>query len=560
MQDFGVENLATRIHDWLLQVCTCWNKGNGSNTLRKHSLFRLQLTTFYRRCSRNPSVSAAPTMAQPDPRSTRTATRNLEGSSLSEVVISPWTSRTSPTCVTETETSSSTDHKNTNWENPRFKYFQEKRLRLCQQRVQLEQRLFEFAADSNNDASVEVEVPGKSHVSLVIPKLQDDGRNAKVSSRETNSRRSEKRKSVDPADPNSDSNTRKVWSGAIDDKTGQPHGRGRMVFPNGQVYMGEIDNGVRHGVGSNQWPNGQFYRGEWLLGSRTGRGTHEWPDGRKVTGQWLDGHLHGRVFYTWPDEATYDGDCWMGKKHGRGISTSASGSVYQGQYCQGHEHGFGTLTETDASGKDAVKYRGQFRQGQRHGYGIQIWRHKTYDGEWKNNAMEGRGKLTWNNGAVYTGQVRYNRYHGNGCYMDQAGNKFVGHWQSGVKEGNGVQFWRDGSRYTGSFLHGRRHGYGRMSQSDGSLYCGGWKDGKRNGRGIQVSACNEILHCGLWTEDQPVYKKAPKSWHDDLDVTSRTTRSDEETDDDYDNDRDETLNYSVDSPLTDHDTFVWESP
>ena len=39
--------------------------------------------------------------------------------------------------------------------------------------------------------------------------------------------------------------------------------------------------------------------------------------------------------------------------------------------------GFGTLLFPDA-----VKYRGQFQKGVKHGYGIQLWKTRTYDGEW----------------------------------------------------------------------------------------------------------------------------------------------------------------------------------
>ena len=39
--------------------------------------------------------------------------------------------------------------------------------------------------------------------------------------------------------------------------------------------------------------------------------------------------------------------------------------------------GFGTLVFPDS-----VKYRGQFEKGVKHGYGIQLWKTRTYDGEW----------------------------------------------------------------------------------------------------------------------------------------------------------------------------------
>jgi len=464
----------------------------------------------------------------------------------------------SPTSVASVPSSTGDAAASSSWEIPRWKYFQEKRLQLCQQRVRLEQRLFEFdGAQEQTPAAIL-----SPHYDEATATDRESFRPATITRSKVSKRRTKSTARSGNTEHQADNATKITsitvhWSGPFDAEN-YPTKSGHMVFPNGQVYQGQVAAGLRHGVGSNAWPNGQAYRGEWLQGSRTGRGTHTWPDGRRVTGQWLNGHLHGRVFYTWPDAATYDGDCLAGKKHGRGISTTATGSVYQGQYSEGKEQGFGTLTETDEEGKDATKYRGQFRLGQRQGYGIQIWREKSYDGEWNKNAMEGRGKLAWNNGAAYTGYFLQNKCHGAGSYMDPAGNKFVGEWDTGVRQGHGVQYWRDGGQYNGSFHHGRRHGYGRMSEIDGSLYCGGWKDGKRHGRGIQVSASNTILHCGLWTEDDPLFNEAPDSWHDDLDVTSLTTLSDGETSSSAGN-TNEALNRSVDSPLVDLEPFDWEN-
>lgn len=99
----------------------------------------------------------------------------------------------------------------------------------------------------------------------------------------------------------------------------EPHGaQGRLQFADGQIYLGDVRNGLRAGQGRNAWPDGQDYVGEWKRNSRNGRGTHVWPDGRKVSGQWEDGHLNGKVYFSWPNGATYDGMVRKGKKHGRG--------------------------------------------------------------------------------------------------------------------------------------------------------------------------------------------------------------------------------------------------
>jgi hypothetical protein len=43
-----------------------------------------------------------------------------------------------------------------------------------------------------------------------------------------------------------------------------------------------------------------------------------------------------------------------------------------------------------------------------------------------------------------------------------------------------------------------------MVYADGSLYKGGWKKGRRSGFGINISSNGRVIHCGLWSNNQPV--------------------------------------------------------
>lgn len=393
-------------------------------------------------------------------------------------------------------------HRSADWAIPKWKELESKRLALCQKRVQLERRLFEFSESAlRSDVVGTFQVEKQQKVSSAASTASQSS----ISSHDSRAgdifhlRRYQLRKDQDPV----------LWSGEVNRKN-QPEGIGRMVFSDGQVYEGFIMAGLREGKGVNVWPNGQVYTGSWHHNSRSGRGTHRWPDGRTVTGPWLNGHLHGRVFFRWPDGATYDGDTVKGQKEGRGIHTWKDGRVYSGQYRNGAENGFGILTERSQH----TKYRGQFKDGKRNGYGIQIWNTKTYDGEWYHNMIHGRGKLSWLSGACYTGEFQKGRYHGYGCYRSENGTKFVGQWKDGCKHGQGKQYWPDGRVYQGAFDNNNRHGYGRMSYPDGTVYTGGWERGKRSGRGIEVTtlidelageSVREILHCGLWKSDEAVH-------------------------------------------------------
>lgn len=169
----------------------------------------------------------------------------------------------------------------------RIKELEQKRLVLRHQRFSLEQRLFEFCGKHSEGNP---EPPSKKPARRVLD----------LTWKETVSA------------------IRVVYSGPVNERD-EPHGSdGLMNFSDGQVYRGDVRNGIRCGSGSNSWVDGQDYSGEWQANSRHGRGTHTWPDGRKVAGQWTEGHLNGKVYFSWPNGATFDGTCRMGKKHGRG--------------------------------------------------------------------------------------------------------------------------------------------------------------------------------------------------------------------------------------------------
>lgn len=40
-------------------------------------------------------------------------------------------------------------------------------------------------------------------------------------------------------------------------------------------------------------------------------------------------------------------------------------------------------------------FRGEFVDGLRNGYGIWVHNNKKYEGEWKNNMMDGKGMMEW---------------------------------------------------------------------------------------------------------------------------------------------------------------------
>ena len=117
----------------------------------------------------------------------------------------------------------------------------------------------------------------------------------------------------------------------------------------------------------------------------------------------------------------------------------------------------------------------------------------SYEGEKSDGgSFEGTGTITFENGAIYNGEVRRSTMHGIGEYTWPSGKSFKGTFRkNSIEEGQGVYKWGTHT-YDGdvSAVNGMRNGFGKFDctlPSGGTLaYEGDWKDGRRHGSGKQV--------------------------------------------------------------------------
>ena len=112
----------------------------------------------------------------------------------------------------------------------------------------------------------------------------------------------------------------------------------------------------------------------------------------------------------------------------------------------------------------------------------------SYDGEWKNGRMHGKGKYLFRDGKTYEGYFAKGKLDGDGTAYYPGGQKYVGEWKNSRYEGTGETFMLGGSKYVGEFQFGRRHGHGTLTYPSGLTYVGAFMDGKPHGRGVMTSA------------------------------------------------------------------------
>lgn len=86
-------------------------------------------------------------------------------------------------------------------------------------------------------------------------------------------------------------------------------GQGMVRIGDG-TYTGELVGGIPHGKGKIVWDNGNTYEGEWCYGVANGYGTMMWnTKGVSYIGYWENWNMHGQGICIFADGTTMIG-CW----------------------------------------------------------------------------------------------------------------------------------------------------------------------------------------------------------------------------------------------------------
>ena len=88
-----------------------------------------------------------------------------------------------------------------------------------------------------------------------------------------------------------------------------------VTLPSKVKYIGDWnESGERHGRGTQIWPDGARYDGYFLNDRQMGFGRIITSDGDVYIGNWVNDHSNGKGKYIQSDGAYYDGD-WEDDKH-----------------------------------------------------------------------------------------------------------------------------------------------------------------------------------------------------------------------------------------------------
>lgn len=109
----------------------------------------------------------------------------------------------------------------------------------------------------------------------------------------------------------------------------------------GNLYSGDLKNGLPHGQGTRYLKNGGKYEGEWIDGAYEGQGTLVLPNGNIYVGTFSKGFIHGQGKMFYPDASYYEGHFAYGIQEGLGLLYIDHDNKYEGYWSNGLRNGQG---------------------------------------------------------------------------------------------------------------------------------------------------------------------------------------------------------------------------
>ncbi|GHU27589.1 hypothetical protein FACS1894152_4410 [Bacilli bacterium] len=290
------------------------------------------------------------------------------------------------------------------------------------------------------------------------------------------------------------------YAGEVDEK-GQAKGKGfgEFKYKNGDVYIGEMENGRPVGIGLVTWVE----------------------DGRSRTGEFNGRRIPAKEYYVSAPKPQLTVATPAPAKPvpvpvpvPTPTSTTDEIKKVQEEAKQAEEKAKKIAEEASKNNKKPTLEGGKPRVGF-----VGVWEEpgkyadesKTFKGKWEEGGIfEGTiDDSDDDNSVLYVGRFKNGKLHGFGTEVHEGlhtgGMKYEGYWKDGKLEGKGVitsvYEWNSNYRYEGDFVNGEKEGKGVETDSHGNVYDGEWKNGKKEGKGI-LRYSNGDVDIGEWKDSE----------------------------------------------------------
>lgn len=191
----------------------------------------------------------------------------------------------------------------------------------------------------------------------------------------------------------------------------------------------------------------------------------------------------------------YTGDSALGFLNGTGTFTFDTGEIYEGEWKNNAMAGTGKLTSS------AGIYEGEFAKSQRSGKGTFVWTDgNKYEGQWANDKLNGEGEITTTSGLTYKGTFQDNALFNGTISGTYNGNQVEFKVTDGATADKITVTFSDGVMYSGGFDGKHFSGEGKMTYPDIGTYSGEYEEDKRSGDGI-FTWTDGVKYDGKWSND-----------------------------------------------------------
>lgn len=194
----------------------------------------------------------------------------------------------------------------------------------------------------------------------------------------------------------------------------------------------------------------ESYYGLWRAGQPNQHGCFRWFDGDVYLGEWDDGSMQGYGVYAYSGRGQhpldrYEGGYFMNMRQGSGIYfySGKNGGIYMGEWMRGSMSGHGLIVYPGGE-----YYLGRWKSDKKEGKGIYVWGKSSgevagdkFEGNFKDGAAHGSGRTIFSDGGWHRGRYVAGKMQGFGMMQTAEGWEYVGFWREDELHGEVVCYY-----------------------------------------------------------------------------------------------------------------------
>ena len=264
------------------------------------------------------------------------------------------------------------------------------------------------------------------------------------------------------------------------------NGTGKYRYSTGAVYTGQFVNGNREGKGKLVFPNNNVYEGQFSRNRINGEGMMTYSNGDRYVGSWFTDQPNGKGKYYFKSKERYEGDFKSGKFEGQGTMYYPDGAYYTGAWKNNRKNGSGKLVDSEGKVTNGTWALGKLVN--------------STPSAGNSNTAQTQNKPKPNN-STSTASTPANTNKPSSTKPDVSGLRNCG--TAYCTSGKGYYDYPDGSRWVGEFKNGYPSGKGTCYYADGNRYEGEWASNAPNGEGIMYFAGGRV-YGAVWVNGAAV--------------------------------------------------------